>query len=40
VETAQRLAAERGEAWVELDLARQDRYYDEAKAQLARSARE
>jgi MazG family protein len=40
VETAQRLAAERGEAWVELDLARQDRYYNEAKAQLARSARE
>jgi MazG family protein len=36
VETAQRLAAERGETWVELDLERQDRYYDEAKTQLAR----
>jgi MazG family protein len=36
VEAAQRLAAERGEKWVELGLEQQDRYYDEAKARLDR----
>jgi XTP/dITP diphosphohydrolase/tetrapyrrole methylase family protein/MazG family protein/ATP diphosphatase len=31
VEAAERLAAERGEVWAELDLGAQDRYFDEAK---------
>jgi MazG family protein len=31
VEAAERLAAERGEVWAELDLDAQDRYFDEAK---------
>jgi len=31
VEEAERLAAERGEVWAELDLDEQDRYFDEAK---------
>src|SRR5262249_1541249 len=31
VEEAERLAAERGEVWAELDLDAQDRYFDEAK---------
>jgi MazG family protein len=34
VERAEQLAGSRGERWVELDVERQDRYYDEAKEQL------
>lgn len=34
VERAGELARERGEAWTELDLAAQDRYYDEAKESI------
>ena len=34
VERAEELAGERGETWTELDLERQDRYYDDAKETL------
>jgi nucleoside triphosphate diphosphatase len=34
VERAAELAGERGETWTELDLERQDRYYDDAKVTL------
>jgi MazG family protein len=34
VERAAELAGERGETWTELDLERQDRYYDDAKERL------
>jgi nucleoside triphosphate diphosphatase len=34
VERAAELAGERGETWTELDLERQDRYYDDAKGTL------
>ena len=35
VEAAERLASARGESWVDLDLAAQDRYYEEAKEELS-----
>ena len=35
VEVAERLAADAGERWRELDLEAQDRWYEEAKALLA-----
>ena len=34
VELAERLAAEAGETWAELDLAGQERWYERAKASL------
>ncbi len=38
VELAERLAADAGEAWAELDLARQERWYEQAKAALRSGA--
>jgi uncharacterized protein YabN with tetrapyrrole methylase and pyrophosphatase domain len=35
IELAERLAAEAGETWVELDLDGQERWYEQAKAALA-----
>ena len=37
IELAERLAAEAGETWAELDLAGQERWYEAAKAALGAS---
>jgi nucleoside triphosphate diphosphatase len=39
VERAERLAAEAGETWTELDLEAQERWYEQAKAALASGER-